>query len=139
MREYIENIARFMIISTFALMITGERFRRDIGFIAGLMLLAVICAPLSDIRVKKISPINTRPAETREYGAMREKLIINGIKTSLETEIQKQTGADEVRVSIGEENAVESVTLYGADEGARRKTAELCGIDMGKVIVENGR
>ena len=136
MKAYIENIAGFMVLVAFLNMAAGEKFRQSAGFITGLMLLAALCAPLKDIIPENIPEINFKTADTAQYDTMREKIILNGIKTTLENQIKKETGF-EAYAKLDENNAVSEVKLYGADENARQKTAQLCGIDAGRVIIED--
>ena len=137
MKTYIETIAGFMILLSFAQMLVGERFRRDTGFIMGLMLLAALCAPLKGFIPESIVIPEIKTDDTAKYDGMREQLIHNGIISSLENKIRLETGAERVICELDENNAIKSVTLYGTEADAKKKTADLCGIDEGKVIIEN--
>lgn len=136
MKAYIENIAGFMILISFVQMLMGEKFRRGAGFITGLMLLAALCAPLNGIMPTGVSLPKTETADTAGYESMREKLIQRGIKDALENEISRETGC-KVTAELDESNAVGTVRLYGGNAAARQKAADMCGIDIEKVVLED--
>ena len=137
MKTYIENIAGFMLLLSFVQMLTGESFRRETGFITGLMLLAALCAPLKGFVPDDISLPQIQTRDVKNYESIRGRLLKDAVKSSLEDEIKAQTGAERVSVELSEDNSVSYVTLYGADSGAREKTAKLCGIDEGRTVIEN--
>ena len=138
MRSYIETIACFMILAAFIQMVAPEKFRRDIAFLLGIVMLLVICRPLSGL-VADPAPqkaVQTY-AEQGDYEALKKRMLSDGMKKELERVIAEQTGAERAEADIGEENEIRGVVLYGeVDEDARKTAARLCGIDKKYVRIK---
>lgn len=136
-RQYIETIAGFTVSALFIQALIGERMRQSVSFILGLMLLLIICRPLSSIlNVGLDFPIGYKAMESTDVGPLRKQLIANGIKSELEQELVRRTGAERAEVELNDDNSVNAVKLYNAENAAAETAALLCGTNNVEICEE---
>ena len=134
MSEYIRNIGCLMVLAAFVQMLAGEKFRKDIGFMLGLMMLAAVCAPISKTEFE-LPEIELPKTQTADNSSMREKILREGVQSGLEDEIKARTNAKRVKAVLNEDYSVKEIYIYGADNNAADTATELCGIEKGRVKV----
>ncbi|MBR6400162.1 MAG: hypothetical protein IKS17_02920 [Firmicutes bacterium] len=137
MGDYIKQIGCLTVLAAFVQMLAGDRFRRDTGFITGLIILAAVCAPLKGLTAAQpdVPDIDIAAADTSGYESMQKSFIRDAVGAELEKAVAQKTGAQRVSVSLGDDLSVQKVILYNAPAGSEKTAAAVCGTDEGGVIM----
>lgn len=141
MAEYIKTIGYFMVLTAFVGIIAENKFKRDINFVMGIILLLMIFAPIENI-IDEISDLKVNLSQTQsaeDNGSMQlqQQILKKGMVNALEQNIAQNTQAERVVVNLNSNgDSVESVILYGRNctQQDVEKTAEICGISDNEKI-----